>query len=164
MAKNKSSFNVDDGRNELMKIWKSRTDARVREVLYLLAQYTIDQMSKVPMGEWYTTTDKKGRTIEWQASASGQYPAIRSGDLIKELEKEENMVVEWDGYNVKAYLTTKDPDVAEYAIDILDEGLRPWRNRAFLECGPKINQILSEKLLSEVTAEMLAVTFKRRYQ
>lgn len=163
MGKN-SHWQIEDKNNELMKIWKKRVTANLLLVLEFIGDHTLAEMSKPATGRWYTFYNHNTGFMEtYQASAPGQYPTVKTGDLKKELKKKTNFKVEWSGYKVDAYIGVDNPDVAKYAIDVLDAGLRPWRNRALLECGPTIQQILGEKLLGEVSSELLKVAWKNRW-
>lgn len=159
MANNKCTWNIDDGRNELMKVWKARTDAKLREAMAYVASYTAGKMKEQKHGEIYT---KDG--ITWQASAGigkpggpsaygatdGEYPAIFKENLIKEMTNPDNIRVYWKGKSATALVQVDQGFVREYALGVLEKGLRPWRNRAMMECAPKLEIILGEKLIMEV--------------
>ncbi len=155
MGKN-SSFKIT-WRNP-MEIWKERTEASMLEAMEHLQDYTANQMLGPKTGRWYT---KDG--ITWRASAPDEYPAVWKANLLREVSSRSNIKIWWQGMTVYGQVVVEDPTVTRYAIDILEAGLRPWKNRALIECGPAIENILGPKLVAGLNGEMSSARWKTRW-
>jgi len=141
-----------------MEIWKERTEAHMVEAMEYLQDYTANHMLGPKTGNIYT---KDG--ITWQASAPGEYPAVWKANLLREVSDRSNIKTWWQGMTLYGQVVIEDPAVTRYALDILEAGMRPWKNRALIECSPAIENILGPKLVADINNESASARWKTRW-
>lgn len=92
--------------------------------------HILEQMAKPKTGRWYIVP---GTRVKYQASAPGEYPAIRTGQLRSSIR-----VADIVGANfVRVLVGTYTRHGAR-----LELGLRPWLRRAFYEMKGEIQKIM----------------------
>jgi hypothetical protein len=140
---------------DIMAVWRQRTEAKMQEVLALVAKHTVDEMRTLKSGVWYPGLPNP-------SSAPDEYPAIQHGPLSEAISDPGNWLSSWSGYKITSRIGIEGTEAEGYG-NLLDAGMRPWRARAMEECEGEIQQILGEKLVKDLGEGIAEVRWRTRW-
>lgn len=109
-------------------------EKRAYRIAILQRNHIVKSMAGPRSGKWYTVP---GTSRRYQASAPGEYPAVRTGFLRADVK----FKVVRDNLGVYAFVGA-DVYYAGYV-----ENMRPWLQRSFEEIQPQVEQIMAEPLI-----------------
>lgn len=145
-------------------IFKERTKAKLTTALNQYVDYLLEHMlverTEDATHHRYFSTKAKGGT--WVASAPGEYPAVRSGDLVEALADPNNWKVEWENQQTAIAFIKLPENISAYAMDILEAEMRPWANRALIETQTALEDTLGPKLTADIEESLLRIKPQRR--
>lgn len=119
-----------------------------KQAATLLVEYIHDKILNEPKtGNWYEIPGKPGEF--YQASAAGEWPAWRTGDLFFSVKSEIDMSAIKQGHiHVKVYVDEDELESGEdYDRILYEEMQRKWIPNAIQDLRPQIEAIFKSKAI-----------------